>query len=116
MAEWDSVVVGGRADSVAKDGDAEHTFDLGKFGRGSGGNFEDQSRRVHNFCYNCRTVARIAPIKGIASSKDQVREQNLSVGDFQQTRRWGENERFDIWLIERLYLSSLNMKWESLRI
>ena len=72
MAEWDSVVVGGRADSAAKDGDAEHTFDLGKFGRGSGGNFEDQSRRVHNFCYNCRTVARIAPIKGINSSKDQV--------------------------------------------
>ena len=78
MAEWDSVVVGGRADSVAKDGDAEHTFDLGKFGRGSGGNFEDQSRRVHNFCYNCRTVARIAPIKGIASSKDQVRVQSMA--------------------------------------
>ena len=78
MAEWDSVVVGGRADmaDIANDGD-EHTFDLGKFGSrasgGGGGNFEDQSRRVHNFCYNCRTVARIAP-KGITPSKEQGRE------------------------------------------
>ena len=74
MAEWNSVVVGGRADmaDIANDGD-EHTFDLGKFsGRASGGNFEDQSRRVHNFCYNCRTVARIAP-KGITLTKEQGR-------------------------------------------
>jgi len=71
MAEWDSVVVGGRSDmaDIANDGD-EHTFDLGKFGRAGSGNFEDQSRSVHNFCYNCRTVARIAP-KGIAPSKEQ---------------------------------------------
>ena len=82
MAEWDSVVVGGRADmaDIANDGD-EHTFDLGKFGSrasGGGGNFEDQSRRVHNFCYNCRTVARIAPIKGIAPSKEQGQKFSLS--------------------------------------
>ena len=74
MAEWDSVVVGGRSDmaDIANDGD-EHTFDLGKFGRAGSGNFEDQSRSVHNFCYNCRTVARIAP-KGIAPSKEQARK------------------------------------------
>ena len=79
MAEWDSVVVGGRADMADVANDGDHTFDLGKLGGGrASSNFEDQSRRVHNFCYNCRTVARIAPIKGIAPSKEQGQKFSLS--------------------------------------
>jgi hypothetical protein len=43
----------------------EHTFDLTSSASTGDGNFEDQSRRVHDFCYHCRTLAKIAP-EGVA--------------------------------------------------